>query len=57
MLHNLARRLGKIEKDIGKDKDKSVWLRVPRSWVGLDGNPEELVDSGLSDFNRRYGSL
>jgi hypothetical protein len=29
VLHNLTRRLDKIEKDIGKDKDKPVWLRLP----------------------------
>ena len=42
MLHNLTRRLGKIEKDIGKDKP--VWLRLPRKMVGEDGDPEELIE-------------
>jgi hypothetical protein len=41
MVHNLARRIGRIEKEIGKD---TVWLCVPRKWLGLDGNPEELVE-------------
>jgi hypothetical protein len=44
MIHNLTRRIDKIEKDIGKDKDKPVWLRLPRKMLGLDGNPEELVE-------------
>lgn len=40
MIRNLAKQ---IEKDIGQNKDKSVWLRVPGSWVELDCNPDELV--------------
>ncbi len=52
MLHNLTRRLDKIEKDIGKDKP--VWLRLPRKMVGEDGDPEERIEivgcRTLADF-------
>ena len=39
MLHNLTRRLGKIEKDIGKDKDKPVWIRLPDP-----DNPDKTIE-------------
>ncbi len=42
MIHNLARRIDKIEKEMGKDKP--VWLRLPRKILGLEGNPEEIVE-------------
>jgi hypothetical protein len=28
-MNGLARRIGRIEKEIGRDKDKPVWLRLP----------------------------
>ncbi len=53
MAKSIKSRIEKIEKELAFE-DKTQWLRLPRSVLGLDGDPDELVEikgcRTLADF-------
>jgi hypothetical protein len=63
MIHNLARRLDKIEKEVSP---KPVCIRLPRSFLQLSkswrdrnpgGNPDELIEVALPAGCRNLSDL